>query len=59
MFNKAIAIVAAMDEQVTLYVVLHCLVLLSNSQVEAQHGTKIGADFPVSQVRFRIFPEKS
>ena len=50
MFNKAIAIVVTMDKQVTLYVVLHCLVLLSYSQFEAQHGTKIGADFSLSQV---------
>jgi len=31
MFDKSIAIVVAMDKQVALYVVSHCLVLLSNS----------------------------
>jgi len=50
MFNKAIAIVVATGKQVTLYVVSHCFVLLSNSYVEAQNCTKIGDDFSLSQV---------
>ena len=41
------AIVVAMDKEVLhwiAFLVSQCLVLISNSQVEAQNGTKIGAD---------------